>query len=68
MKHANKETSEKIQHLRNKKDYHGMLQLISTFPNDKDTYLLKANTYLSLQKWEDVIRSCDIGLDLGEES
>ena len=68
MKNTNKETMAKIQLLRDKKDYLGMLQLASTFPNDKDTYLIKANAYLALEKWDDVIRSCDIGLDLSEES
>lgn len=68
MKHTNKETLEKIQQLKSKKDYNGMLQLVSNFPNDKDTYMIKANAYLALGKWEDVIRSCDIGLDLAEES
>jgi hypothetical protein len=56
---------EKIQKLKEKKDYNGILKLISGFPNDKDTYLIKANAYLALEKWDEVIRSCDIGLDLG---
>ena len=38
----------KMQQLKDKKDFQGMLQLASTFPNDKDTYLIKANAYLSL--------------------
>lgn len=67
MKHTNKETMTKMQQLKDKKDYQGMLQLASSFPNDKDTYLIKANAYLSLEKWEDVIKSCDIGLELGDE-
>ena len=66
IKNANKEVMAKIQDLKNKKDHQGMLQLASTLPNDKDTYLMKANAYLALQRWEDVIRSCDIGLDLAE--
>ena len=68
VKHINKESMTKMQQLKEKKDYLGMLELASSYPNDKDTYLIKANAYLSLEKWEDVIRSCDIGLDLSEES
>lgn len=42
--------------------------MANTLQNNKDTYLIKANAYLGLQRWQDVIRCCDIGLDLGEES
>jgi hypothetical protein len=48
MKHTNKEAMAKVQQFKDKKDYHGMLQFVSTFPNDKDTYLIKANAYLAL--------------------
>lgn len=30
--------------------------------------MLKANAYLALEKYEEVIKSCDIGLELAEES
>ena len=68
IKGGNKETMGKFQLLKEKKDYAGMLQLANSLPNDKDTYIFKANAFLSLNKWEEVVKCCDHGLDLAEES
>ena len=59
---------DKIRSLMEKKDYKGILELANTLQNNQETYLIKANAFMGLQRWEDVIRCCDIGLDLGEQS
>jgi hypothetical protein len=67
-KNTGKEVIDKIRRLREKKDYKGILDLANTLQNNQETYLIKANAYMGLQRWEDVIRCCDIGLDLDEQS
>lgn len=67
-KSASKDVVDKIKKLKEKKDYKGILELANTMQNDQETYLIKANAFMGLQRWEDVIRCCDIGLDLDEQS
>lgn len=46
-----KELQERIARLKEKKDFRGIIELASTLQNDKDTYLLRANAYMGLQRW-----------------
>lgn len=64
----NNEVLNKIKVLKEKKDYKGILELANTLQNNQETYLIKANANMGLQRWDDVIKCCDIGLDLGEQS
>lgn len=64
---TNPETTSKISQLIAKKQYKEILELSETLPNTKDKYLLRANAYLYLKKWKELLETCDKGLDIAEE-